>query len=284
MLGESKLGHFRWPLLFLTSLIASCGGHEREGPSGQGGIASEGNSAAGRQAEFTAAAETVVIGTRDGKKVYGVHVPVSGAQTIIVLFHQEDSSAAEYREAIHRLNMLGYSTLAVDLRSGGNRYGPNRTVTERGGSTDDYLSVLPDLEAALNWARLQNRHVILWGTRFSASLAFRVAADNPDRIMALLAFSPGEYFPDTHYTRRAANQVHAPALITCSGSAEEVAQAQEIFDSLPAPEKALFLPKQGGTQDASAERKSSSGADEEASWTVIKSFLAKLNAQSRQKT
>jgi len=56
-------------------------------------------------------------------------------------------------------------------------------------SQQDYLTALPDIEAALNSARLQNSHMILWGSS-SVSLIFRIAADTSDLVTALLAFPP----------------------------------------------------------------------------------------------
>jgi dienelactone hydrolase len=229
------------------------------------------------KAELTAASETVIIGAKDGKKFVADHVPVPHARAIIVLFHQAGSSAYEYSTIAPRLNALGFSTLAVDQRSGGNLFGPNRTVARAGKSQQDYLAALPDLEAALNWARLQNSHVILWGSSYSASLIFRIAADNPDLVTALLAFSPGEYFPDKHFTSDAASDVHVPVFITCAKDAEEVSEARAIFDGMPDAKKTLFLPKIGGIHGSSTLRQDRNAAGASENWEAVTAFLGQLH-------
>lgn len=110
-----------------------------------------------------------------------------------MLIRQARSSSYEHSDIAPRLKALGFSTLAVDQRAEGNSCGPNRTVARAGKSQQDYLTALPDIEAALNWARLQNSHMILWGSS-SMNLIFRIAADTSDLVTALLAFPRRKFF------------------------------------------------------------------------------------------
>lgn len=254
--------------LILMFTAASCSSHGSSPPAGDGA-----NVDSDSQAQLIAAAETVVIGAKDGKKFFASHVPVPHSRATIVLFHQAGSSAYEYADIAPRLNAMGFSTLAVDQRSGGNLYGPNRTVDRAGKSQEDYLAALPDLEAALNWARLQDSRVILWGSSYSASLAFKIAADNPDLVTALLAFSPGEYFADKRFTSDAARKVHVPVFITCAKTPEEIAQASAIFDVLPEKSKILFVPARAGVHGSSTLKpdRNSLGASE--NWEAVVKFL-----------
>lgn len=230
-------------------------------------------------AELAAAAETVIIGTKDGHKIFADHVPVAHARATIVLFHQAGSSAYEYREIAHRLNQWGYSTLAVDQRSGGPLFGPNRTVSKYGKSDEDYLAALPDMVAALNWARLQGAPVILLGSSYSASLALRVAADNPKLVAAVMAFSPGEYFPDKHYAHEAAKRIKIPVFITQATTPDEQAASEMIFQAVPDPRKTLFIPRGHGVHGASTLRDDRNAQGSAENWQAVRDFLTGLNLQ-----
>jgi pimeloyl-ACP methyl ester carboxylesterase len=234
------------------------------------------NIVADAQSELAAAAQTVTIGTKDGNKIFADHVPVEHGRATIILFHQAGSSSYEYADIAPRLNALGYSTLVVDQRSGGNLYGPNRTVIKYGKSAPDYVDALPDLEAALNWARLQGQPVILWGSSYSASLALRVAADNPTLVAAVLAFSPGEYFEDKRYVRAAAARIAVPVFITQAMDARELAQSEPIFDALSSKKKTLFKPSVGGVHGSSTLRTDRNPTGYSENWRAVLQFLKAL--------
>ena len=98
------------------------------------------------------APQPVELKAPDGVIVYGTYYPVAEPRALILLFHQAGSSSGEYADIAPRLQREGFAALAIDQRVGGNLYGANRTMA---GSKDktDYLGALPDLEAALAWAR-----------------------------------------------------------------------------------------------------------------------------------
>lgn len=225
------------------------------------------------KAERMIARQTVVIGTSDGKKIFADHVPVAHARATIVLFHQAESSAQEYAEIAARLNAMGYSTLAVDQRSGGRMYGANRTVEQYGSSGENYVAALPDLVAALNWARLQGQPVILWGSSYSASLVLKAAAENPTLVAAVLSFSPGEYFEDKNFVRQAAAKVAVPVFVTQASTAEEVAEAKPIFDALPSNDKMFFEPKTQGVHGSSTLRADRNPKGAAENWQAVTAFL-----------
>lgn len=251
----------------IALLVASCADKAPSPPD---------NSVAQAQSELAAAAQTVTIGTRDGKKIFADHVAVQHGRATIILFHQAGSSGYEYTDIAPKLNALGYSCLVVDQRSGGDLYGPNRTVNKYGKSATRYIDALPDLEAALNWARLQGQPVILWGSSYSGSLALRVAADNPTLVAAVLAFSPGEYFDDKDYVRAAAAKVTVPVFVTQGMEADELAQSQPVFDAVASEHKRLFKPRLAGIHGASTLRadRNSKGASE--NWQAVTLFLDSL--------
>ena len=56
----------------------------------------------------------------------------------------------------------------------------------------EYCDVYPDLEAALAFALEEAgvSQVIIWGSSYSASLVYRLAAEHPNEVSALVAASP----------------------------------------------------------------------------------------------
>lgn len=122
---------------------------------------------------------------------------VNGLKPTILLCHQAGFSRGEYKETALRLNLLGYSCLAIDQRSG-NRVNEikNETVLrakERGLPTT-YIDAQQDIEAAIDYMYTQNSNqpVIIVGSSYSASLVLLIGKNN-SKVKAIASFSPGEY-------------------------------------------------------------------------------------------
>ena len=64
----------------------------------------------------------------DGLTIYATETVATHPKAIILLFHQAGSSRGEYAPIVRPLAEAGYSSLAIDQRSGGDMYGPNMTV------------------------------------------------------------------------------------------------------------------------------------------------------------
>ncbi len=113
---------------------------------------------------------------------------------LILLFHQGGGDArGEYGPLVGRLNDAGYHALAVDQRSGGDRFGQkNRTASAFGDQEISYCDAYPDLEAALRYADEYgfNGPRVAWGSSYSAALVIKLAAEHADDIDVVLAFSP----------------------------------------------------------------------------------------------
>jgi len=214
----------------------------------------------------TAAAEApsqaLTLKASDGVSVYGRYTKAATPKSLILLFHQAGSSKDEYATIAPRLAEAGYSSLAIDQRSGGGLYGTNETAKALGREAD-YLEARPDLKAALDWARKQNLPIILWGSSYSSALIFPLAASDPQGIIALLSFSPGEYFDqDKQMIRTAAAKVNVPVLI--ASTSEEHGDADPIFAALPKNAADVrFVPEHGvhGSSTLIAKR-NPDGADE----------------------
>ena len=223
-------------------------------------------------AEQSSRTEQVLLKAADGVAVYGTWSAPGNPRAIILLFHQAGSGQGEYLTIAPRLNAQGFATLTIDQRSGGDMFGGNWTVKRLGGERS-YLEARADLEAALAWAREKKLPVILWGSSYSASLAFLVAADHPDQVAALLAFSPDEYFDGKPAIAPAAATLKMPVFITSSQDADEIAAGKALIDRVPAANKRQFVPVKGAVHGSSiliAERNQSGAED---AWSAVLAFL-----------
>lgn len=218
-----------------------------------------------------ALAEPVTFAAADGVTVHGDYQG-DGAGSIIVLFHQAGSNLHEYDPIAADLNAAGFDTLAIDQRSGGQAYGAdNQTAAAAGG---DFLAAYADMEAALAWAGAKQGPAIIWGSSYSAALVFHLAADHPQDVRAVLAFSPGEYFDDRHFVRDAAAGVSQPVFVSSSSSSEEVAAARDIVTRVAGP--ATQLAPQRATHGSSALRHDDNPDGAAEVWAAVNAFLAPL--------
>jgi alpha-beta hydrolase superfamily lysophospholipase len=227
--------------------------------------------AATESAATAAASEAMTLKAADGVTVYGRYYKAAKPKALILLFHQAGSSKDEYATIAPRLAEAGYSSLAIDQRAGGGLYGTNETAKALGRDAD-YLESRPDLKAALDWARTQRLPIILWGSSYSSSLIFPLAASDPQGIIALLSFSPGEYFDqDKQMVRTAAAKVNVPVFV--ASTKEEIGDADPIFAALPKTAADVRLVPEHGVHGSSTliAKRNASGA--EANWKAVLAFL-----------
>jgi len=163
----------------------------------------------------------------------------------IVLFHQGNSSRGEYRDIAPKLMRLGYNSIAVDLRSGGeSNYVSNETFREAKAKnlSTDYLSAIADINAAINYAFVKNgrKPVVVMGSSFSSSLLFMISEKNPS-VKAVIAFSPGEYFGNQASLKDSLDGFDKPAFV--SGANEEAIYWKEIFPKKIASQMVFFVPQ-----------------------------------------
>jgi len=189
MLRYSKL-----IVALLVVLSAGCSGTSEEGAQGN--------------TPLFEPSEALQLETSDGVTVYGqihrpsVTIPTDSAGVPLILaFHQGGSSGeAEYAPIIPRLLEAGFAVMTIDQRRGGDRFlGTNRTAAAFDQETVSYCDVIPDMEAALEYARSLEDvgEIIAWGSSYSATLAVKLAVDHPAEISKVLAFSPASGEPMT---------------------------------------------------------------------------------------
>jgi dienelactone hydrolase len=224
-----------------------------------------------------ASPEPVHFRASDGVTVYGAFYSAGNlVRPLILLFHQAGSNRGEYATIAPRLVQAGFDCLAIDQCSGGRMWGRENETVEHLGRSASYLTAERDLEAALHWARSVKRkkQVMLWGSSYSASLVFLVAARHPDEVAGVLAFSPGEYFKPKDMVRQAAAKVHVPVYITCGTGAREAANARPIYEAVASKNKQFYLPK-AGVHGSKTLRTDIDPAGAGRNWREVLAFLGK---------
>ena len=206
-----------------------------------------------------------------------IYASENESATLILLFHQAGWSRGEYREIAPKLVKRGYRVMAVDQRSGGAVDGVQNETHYRAtkmGLARSYLDAYADMKAALAYARkeLHAERIVAWGSSYSASLVFRLAAEHPEQISAAMAFAPGEYFEKQKsaiYIWDFAKRVKQPLFVT--SSKKERKQVKPIFDASPADKKILFTPASKGQHGSRALWEKFS--DNDVYWAAVNGFL-----------
>lgn len=214
----------------------------------------------------------------DGLTVWGSYLPGPAGAPVILLFHQADNNKAEYQDIAPRLGRMGYATLAVDARSGSDTYAGDRVnltaqaYRKKTGETAGYDLAYPDLEAALRWVRqkLPKSAVFVLGSSYSADLVFRLAADHPSDVRAVMSFSPvgGEE------ALKAAARVKVPVFITSAGNVGEIEDARRVLRAVGSSRKTQFVPSAGPHGALALSPPGNSAA--EGYWTALGAFLRTL--------
>jgi dienelactone hydrolase len=228
-----------------------------------------------------AAGETVELAAADGVKVFGeVWRAASTKPPIIVAFHQAESSSSEYAPIAPRLVRAGFTVLAIDQRSGDGAFGgTNRTAAQLGHEAT-YEEALPDLEAALAWAKANayGAPVVLWGSSYSAALVFMLAARHPGDVNGVVAFSPGEYLANKTAVRDAARKVDVPVYIDQASGADEIRQSAAILQAVKSTDKQQLLSRSKSTHGSSTLRADANPAGAEAHWMAVLKFLKRFTS------
>lgn len=183
-------------------------------------------SACAAQARTDIPAEITTVAA-DGVAIYGTSFGAElGADApLILLFHQGGSNGrAEYEWIAPWLASQGYRSIAWDQRSGGENYfgGQNRTVLGLpDGKSAGYCEAAPDLQAAVDYVIAEGfaDDVVVWGSSYSAALVVRMAADNPETIAGVIAFSPPSGGPLSEcLARDRISEVTVPVFVLRSAS------------------------------------------------------------------
>ena len=227
---------------------------------------------------FSQGQETVNFESFDGLELTAdLYLVSEDASTpFIVLFHQANASRGEYLEIAPRLNELGFNALALDQRSGSIAGGLDNETAARAREADlgsGFLDAAQDIEAALEYVNdtYSSNTVLALGSSYSASLVLKLAAEKPELMDAVIAFSPGEYFGADVSIRDAVSTLELPVFITSAKL--EVDDWQAIFEAVPSEDKVGFIPEEGFGQHGSASLKASVPKSN-LYWQALEAFLS----------
>lgn len=227
-------------------------------------------------------AETIKFKSTDGLEVTGdLYMSHDKSSHFIILFHQAGWSRGEYIEIAPKLNKMGFNCLAVDLRSGGTVNGIKNLTNQKANDSDKrtmFTDAIPDMLGAINYVKENygQGKLIIWGSSYSSALALKLAGDHRDKIDAVLAFAPGEYFSNQGesktYITTSANNINQPVFITSSKNEKD--KWWGIYEAIPAGNKSFYLPETKGNHGSRAlweEFPDNSGY-----WEAVTKFLDSL--------
>lgn len=240
------------------------------------------------RAEETPSTSTVTTAAADGLVIYGETFfgGLGPDAPLILLFHQGGSNGrGEYADIVPWLNAAGYRAIAWDQRSGGGLYGrENRTAAQLPEGTDlSYCDAYPDLEAALAYVTAQGLadKAVVWGSSYSGSLIFRLAAEQPDRIAGVIGFSPASGGPMLECRARLwAEDITAPVFVLRPGSemqSPSVQQQRDIVTGIGA----AFRVEENGIHGSSMLVDGRTGHDMSAARAAVLDWLAGIHPRPR---
>ncbi|MBI3721663.1 MAG: alpha/beta hydrolase [Fimbriimonas ginsengisoli] len=224
--------------------------------------------------------EKVTLKASDGTSVFAdlVRAKRGAGGTLVLLFHQARSNAAEYWPIVIGLTVRGLDCLIVNQRSGGAMFGASNPTAAQFESVPEYSTAYPDLEAALAYgiARPQYKAIVAWGSSYSACLVLRLAAEHP-QVSAVVACSPGEFFGGGGEVARWASRVGVPAFLTAAPQEkDEVARIAAALPKGPARKKDGFFSDPDGVHGSSTFRPDKCRSAE-AYWKAVSAFLKALD-------
>jgi len=196
---------------------------------------------------------------------------------LILAFHQGGGDGrGEYAPIIPRLLQAGYAVMSIDQRRGGEVFqGTNRTVAGLSdGAEYTYCDAYPDLKATLDYARTQGfGKLIAWGSSYSAALVIKLAAEFPNDIARVLAFSPASGDPMAGCEPRdPASRLTLPALIVRPEKEAELEWVSADLDAFRNMGHEVYV-SPGGSHGSSVLVEARTGAPAEEAWARVLSFL-----------
>lgn len=229
-----------------------------------------------------AQSETIRFKSTDGLEMAAdLYFSHPKSAPFIILFHQANWSRGEYAEIAPKLNSMGYNCMAVDLRSGGSINDVSNITKQnalKAMKETQYVDAVPDMLAAIDYAKKNYAEgkVIVWGSSYSAALSLKLCGDYREKIDAVLAFSPGEYFASQgkprDYITSSAGSITQPAFI--ASARDEKNNWWGIYVAIPSDKKSFFLPPSVGNHGSRALW--SKYPDADSYWKAVSEFLTSI--------
>ncbi|MCB0397939.1 MAG: hypothetical protein KDD36_14910 [Flavobacteriales bacterium] len=227
----------------------------------------------------TRASEKITLKAADGLEITGDLYIVNDNAPYILLCHQAGYSRGEYVVTAERFNKLGYNCLAIDQRSGNSVNNiPNETYQRAKAKNlpTEYLDAEQDIVAGIDYLyERSHQPITLLGSSYSASLALTIAAKN-DKVGAVIAFSPGEYFGTKLNVKESIKGLNKPTFVASSKA--EGAAVKELISDIPADKKQQFYPGLEGIHGSRALWKSCESNQEY--WLSLIRFLSNIKKEN----
>jgi dienelactone hydrolase len=213
--------------------------------------------------------------SKDGIQISATLFTLHDTLPYMILCHQAGYSRGEYDETAKKFMKFQYNCLSIDLRSGDEiNEVKNETAIharEKNKGTS-YLDAEQDIVAAIDYAYTKSKKkVVLVGSSYSASLVLKIAAKN-DKVKAVLAFSPGEYFGKSLVLKDNIKSIPVPVFVT--SSKEEAPALTKLMADVLAPIKQQFIPASKGEHGSRALWKENQNAHEY--WLAVLMFMRQV--------
>lgn len=225
------------------------------------------------------AQKTIKFPSQDGIKITADIYEVDINNPYILLLHQDKSSRGEFKDIAKRLLKLNYNCLAIDMRSGEEAnyvYNETNSQARARGLNLDYLSSEQDVLAAVEFLdRKSQKKMVIIGSSFSASLALKVAKDD-DRIAAVAAFTPGEYFGAQLNMEKYLDGMSKKTFVACATT--EKKYVEKVLSKVDKSKLTFFAPASGGDHGAKALTKAT--PEDSEYWLQLFTFLQKLRKEA----
>jgi pimeloyl-ACP methyl ester carboxylesterase len=207
----------------------------------------------------------------DSLTIYAdIYIKERNAPTILFC-HQAGYSRGEYKETAKKLNLYGYSVVALDQRSGGEVNGIKNLSYQNALNNDlptSYIDAYQDIEAAIDYIyHYTKQPLLLVGSSYSASLSLLAGKNNP-KIKAVASFSPGEYFDSISITD-SLKSFDKPLFIT--SSKQEASEVTQLISKVEPHLKHQFIPELKGYHGSKALWSKNKG--NEKYWEAFNEFL-----------
>jgi len=216
--------------------------------------------------------ETITFPSKDGLLITADLYKVNDTLPYMILCHQSGYSRGEYLESAKRFTKFNYNCLAIDARSGDEvndiKNETARAIRESNKPVS-YLDAEQDIVAAIDYAyKKTNKKVIIVGSSYSASLAMKIGVTN-DKVKAVIAFSPGEYFGEKLNLKKEIKRFNKPLFV--SSSKDEAPEVTKLIKDIKTPVKHHFIPIEQGMHGSKTLWKSTSNRNEY--WMALFMFM-----------
>lgn len=227
-------------------------------------------------ANILKAQKTITFLSKDGITITADLYFVNDTAPYMVLCHQAGYSRGEYKETAPKFNRYKFNCIAVDARSGdqiNDVENETALAVKAKKKPSTYLDAEQDILAAIDYAYSQsNKKVILVGSSYSASLALKIGTSN-DKVKAVIAFSPGEYFGSKLNLKKTISTFDKPLFIT--STQEEAPGVSELIKDIKSQKKQQFIPAGKGVHGSKALWKEN--PDYRIYWQELTMFMRGMN-------